>query len=110
RGNVKGVLLWWCNGAYCYTVLTSASSNRGVAIIFTTKYGTMPPAMNGELRMTLMIETVTPPEQGTFHLELQLAADIRVPADAARKSVSAFVGREIGDLLHGDRPDLVWGA
>ena len=60
--------------------------------------------------MTLMIETVTPPDSGTFRLELKLAADIRVPAEAARKSVSAFVGRQIGDLLYGDRPDLVWGA
>ncbi len=60
--------------------------------------------------MTLMIETVTPPDQGVFHLELQLAADIRVSAEAARKAVSAFAGREIADLLHGDRPNLVWGA
>ncbi len=59
---------------------------------------------------TLMIETVKPPDKGEFRLELNLAADIRVSAEAARKSVSAFVGREIGDLLHGDQPNLVWGA
>lgn len=58
--------------------------------------------------MTLMIETVTPPNSGTFRLELQLAADILVSADAARRQVSAFVGREIADLLHGEPPDLVW--
>lgn len=63
-----------------------------------------------EHTMTLMIETITPPDRGTFRLDLQLATDIRVSAETARKSVSAFVGREIGDLLHGDRPDLVWGA
>lgn len=58
--------------------------------------------------MTLMIETVTPPTSGTFRLDLHLAADIRVSAEVARKAVSAFVGREVADLLHGDRPDLVW--
>lgn len=58
--------------------------------------------------MTLMIETVSPPDRGPFLLELQLTADIQVAADTARKRVSAFVGQEIGDLLHGDRPDLVW--
>lgn len=58
--------------------------------------------------MTLMIETVTPPESGSFQVELHLVADIAISAEAARKSVSAFVGREIADLLHGDRPDLVW--
>lgn len=58
--------------------------------------------------MTLMIETVTPPNSGTFRLELQLSADILVPADTARRQVSTFVGLEIADLLHGERPDLVW--
>lgn len=58
--------------------------------------------------MTLMIETVTPPNSGPFRLDLHLAADILISADAARRLVSDFVGREIADLLHGDRPDLVW--
>lgn len=58
--------------------------------------------------MTLMIETITPPTSGAFRLDLHLAADIRVSAETARKAVSAFAGREIADLLHGDRPNLVW--
>ncbi len=58
--------------------------------------------------MTLMIETVTPPESGKFRLKLQLAADILVSADSARRRVSTFVGEEIADLLYGERPDLVW--
>lgn len=62
-----------------------------------------------EKPMTLMIEPVKPPDRGAFHLELNLATDISVSAEAARKSVIAFVGREIADLLHGDRLDLVWG-
>lgn len=58
--------------------------------------------------MTLMIETVTPPTSGSFQLDLHLTADIRITANDARKAVSAFVGQQIADLLHGDRPDLVW--
>jgi len=58
--------------------------------------------------MTLMVETVTPPTSGPFRLDLHLAADILVSADAARRRVSAFVGREIADLLHGEPPNLVW--
>ena len=58
--------------------------------------------------MTLMIETVTPPTSGAFRLDLHLAADILVSADAARRRVSAFVGREIADLLYGEQPNLVW--
>lgn len=58
--------------------------------------------------MTLMIETVHPPESGVFRLDLHLAADIRVTAETARKAVSAYVGREIADLLYGETPSLLW--
>jgi hypothetical protein len=58
--------------------------------------------------MTVLIETVKLPDSGRFQLDLQLTADIRVPAETARKRGSAFVGREIADLLYGGPPDLVW--
>ena len=58
--------------------------------------------------MTLLIETLKLPDIGHFQVDLQLIADIRVPAEAARKRVNAFVGQEIADLLYGGSPDLVW--
>jgi hypothetical protein len=58
--------------------------------------------------MTVLIETVKLPDSGHFQVDLQLTADIRVSAEAARRRVSAFVGREIADLLYGGPPDLVW--
>jgi hypothetical protein len=58
--------------------------------------------------MTVLIETVKLPDSGYVQMDLQLTADIRVPAEAARKRVTVLVGREIADLLYGGPPDLVW--
>ena len=58
--------------------------------------------------MTLLIETVTPPQQGRLDINLKFSADIQISSDTARRRVSLFVSHQIADLLHGDTPDLVW--
>jgi hypothetical protein len=58
--------------------------------------------------MTLLIETITPPEHGRLDVDLKLSADIQITSDTARRRVSLFVTQHIADLLHGDTPDLVW--
>jgi len=57
--------------------------------------------------MTVILETITPPDKGPFNLDLQLTADIRISPDHARRSVGQFVGNHIADLLHGDPPELI---
>lgn len=57
--------------------------------------------------MTVMLETITPPESGPLDIEIKLSANIQVTSEAARRQVSVFVGNHIADLLHGDTPDLV---
>ncbi len=59
--------------------------------------------------MTVMLETITPPESGPLDIEIKLTANIQVTSETARRRVSVFVGNEIADLLHGGPPDLVWG-
>lgn len=58
--------------------------------------------------MALVVETITLPEKGQMDIELKLSANIQVSADAARRIVSRYVTHHIGDLLHGDMPNLVW--
>jgi hypothetical protein len=57
--------------------------------------------------MAVTIETVKPPDQGRMDIQVRLAANIQVTAEAARRRVSVFVGNEIADLLHGETPMLV---
>lgn len=57
--------------------------------------------------MTVMLETIVPPDKGLLNIEIKLTADIQISPDAARQSVSVFVGNQIGDLLHGETPNLV---
>jgi hypothetical protein len=58
--------------------------------------------------MTLLVETITPPEHGRLDVDLRLSADIQIGSDMARRLVSLFVSQYIADLLHGDTPNLVW--
>lgn len=58
--------------------------------------------------MTLVVETITPPEMGQVDIELKLSANIQISAANARRIVSRYVTHHIGDLLHGDMPNLVW--
>ncbi|MCP4362902.1 MAG: hypothetical protein GY796_33270 [Chloroflexi bacterium] len=58
--------------------------------------------------MSVIIETITPPESGPFNLELKLATDIAVTAVEARRKVSVYTGSYIADLLAGGRLSLVW--
>jgi len=57
--------------------------------------------------MTVMLETITPPESGMLDIEIKLTANIQVTSETARRQVSAFVGNQIADLLYGEMPDLV---
>lgn len=58
--------------------------------------------------MTLVVETITPPEMGQVDIELKLSANIQISAATARRIVSCYVTHHVGDLLHGDVPNLVW--
>jgi hypothetical protein len=57
--------------------------------------------------MTVTLETITPPESGILAIEIKLNINIRITPEAARRQVSAFVGNQIADLLHGESPHLV---
>jgi hypothetical protein len=57
--------------------------------------------------MAITLETINLPTSGPLNLELTLTANIQVVAEKARRLVSVFVGNHIGDLLHGEAPDLV---
>jgi len=57
--------------------------------------------------MTVMLETIKPPESGPLNIEIKLNANIQITSEAARRQVSVYVGNHIADLLHGDTPDLV---
>ena len=57
--------------------------------------------------MTIMLETIKPPESGLLDIDIHVTADIRVRPEIARRRVSVFVGNQIADLLHGETPDLV---
>lgn len=57
--------------------------------------------------MTLLVETISPPQVGIMEINLKLKANIQVSAENAKKRVSVQVGNKIADLLHGDMPDLV---
>ena len=57
--------------------------------------------------MTVMLETITPPETGPLDIDIKLTANIQVTPETARRQVSVLVGNQIADLLHGERPDLV---
>ncbi len=57
--------------------------------------------------MTIMVETVAPPEIGQLNLTFNLIANIQITSTKARRLVSVFVGNHIADLLHGEMPNLV---
>lgn len=57
--------------------------------------------------MSVMLETVTPPESGPLEIDIKLTANIQVRPETARRQVSIFVGDRIADLLHGETPNLV---
>ncbi len=56
--------------------------------------------------MTILLETISLPEHGTYGLNFKQTITIQIPAIQARRKVSVFVGNHIGDLLHGDTPNL----
>lgn len=58
--------------------------------------------------MTILVETITPPEQGRLDININLSADIHTTSVLARRNVSTYVTHYIADLLHGDTPNLVW--
>lgn len=60
--------------------------------------------------MTVLIETVSPPESGRLSVNVEISADILITADDARRKVNRFVTHEIGDLLHAEHPSLVWNT
>ena len=57
--------------------------------------------------MTVMVETISPPQLGVMEINLQFSANIQIAAEAAKKRVSVLVGNKIADLLYGDTPNLV---
>jgi hypothetical protein len=59
------------------------------------------------MKMTVMLETITPPESGPLDIEIKLTANIQITPETARRQVSVFVGNHIADLLYGETPDLV---
>lgn len=59
------------------------------------------------LKMTVMLETITPPERGPLEIDIHLVANIEITPEMARQRVSVFVGKHLADLLHGELPDLV---
>jgi len=48
--------------------------------------------------MTVMLETITPPESGLLDIEIRLNANIQVIPDIARRRVNVFVGNQVADL------------
>ncbi|MDM8528386.1 hypothetical protein QUF58_09270 [Anaerolineales bacterium HSG24] len=58
--------------------------------------------------MTILLETIRPPESGLLDINIKLTASIKIPPLEARRQVSIFVTHNIADLLHGDIPNLVW--
>lgn len=57
--------------------------------------------------MAVTLEMITPPDSGPLDIDIKVTANIRITPETARRRVSVFVGNEIGDLLHGETPDLV---
>ena len=58
--------------------------------------------------MTLLVETITLPENGKIEIKVEFSADIHTSLVEARRLVSRYVTRHIADLLHGETPTLVW--
>ena len=58
--------------------------------------------------MTVLLETISLPESGLLDIEVKLQANILVTAAMARCQVNVFVTHNIGDLLFGEIPGLVW--
>lgn len=58
--------------------------------------------------MSVLIETITPPELGRFDVALRFSAEICITPEKARRLVSKYVSHHIADLLHGEPPHLVW--
>jgi len=58
--------------------------------------------------MTVLLETIKPPESGLLDIEIKLTVNIRITPTIARHRVSLFVTHYIADLLHGETPNLVW--
>ncbi len=58
--------------------------------------------------MTVVVETITPPDLGRIVIEVELSADIQITPTIARRRVNTYVSQEIADLLHGDTPTLIW--
>ena len=57
--------------------------------------------------MSILLETIAPPERGILDLNLQFTTNIQITSQHANHLVSTFVGNHIGDLLHGESPNLV---
>jgi len=55
-----------------------------------------------------MVETITPPTIGTFNFDVQITAEIKITAERAMRSVGVYTGNYLSDLLHGNRPNLVF--
>ena len=58
--------------------------------------------------MSVLLETITPPESGLININLTLTANIKITSLVARRQVTLHVTHHIADLLHGELPHLVW--
>lgn len=59
--------------------------------------------------MAVLLENITPPENGWLDIDIKIKANIRISGAVARRQVSLFVTHHIADLLRGEAPHLVWG-